>query len=154
MNSTERAYASRLERLKLEGKIANYWFEAHRLPLDDEWTYMPDFLVRTLDGAHEHHEIKAMHGVKERTVGWQGQGKPRFYWAKWRHKPVVFVLAARHRDGSWHLEEFNGQSATITPEERKAGRSGVYALLARNVKASTSIGRSEPRRRSTAQRSG
>jgi hypothetical protein len=153
MNSTERAYAQRLDRLKREGKIEAYQFE--RIPgspgggkcdlyLSSKRAYQPDFFVKRTDGALEIHETKAM--WTERRIGWKGDGHIKFDWAVSLH-PNVFVLAALHKDGSWHLEEYNGESATITPEERKAKRSGVHALVARCGKASSRRGASTRRRR-------
>ena len=152
MNATERAYAQRLERLKHEGKIEAYQFE--RIPgapgggkcdlyLSSKRAYTPDFFVKPTDGALEIHETKAM--WTERRIGWKGDGHIKFDWAVSLH-PNVFVLAARHKDGTWHLEEYNGESATITPEERAAGRTGAHALvagaLARGRRASGGLRRS------------
>lgn len=132
MNATERKYAARLERLKREKKIEFYGFETTPLQLSEKRTYLPDFTVDPSSAARvEFHEVKAM--WTERKVGWKGDGQIKFEWAVSRF-PHVFVLAALHRDGSWHLEEYNGESATITPEERAAGRSGVHALVQRHGK--------------------
>lgn len=144
MNATERKYADRLERLKLEGKIAKYEFECDRLPLGDDCTYSPDFTVEQFDGFREYHEVKSM--WTERKVGWREDAKIKFKWARQRYYVHVLVLAALHKDGSWHLEEYNGESATITPEERAAGRSGVHALAARCGRLSTRRGASTRRR--------
>jgi hypothetical protein len=128
MNATEAAYAQRLRRLKLEGKIHGYRFEWEYIDLSDDCTYTPDFDVIRNDGCIEYHEVKAM--WTGRKVGWREDAKIKFKWAR-NSRTNVFVLAARHKDGTWHLEEYNGQSATITPEERKVKRSGMHALVAK-----------------------
>jgi hypothetical protein len=143
MNGTERAYALRLERLKREGKIEDYRFESDCINLGVRCTYRPDFIVILNDGkGYEIHETKAMWPKRTRRVvagkletkikwrvGWREDAHIKFKWAV-KERTNVFVLAALYAvDGTWHLDEFNGESATITPAERKAKRSGIHSRI-------------------------
>ncbi len=58
MNKTEAAYADYLGILKLAGKILFFEFECVTLKLGKDLRYTPDFMVVTLDGTVEFHEVK------------------------------------------------------------------------------------------------
>lgn len=58
MNKTERAYALHLERLKANGLIRRWYFEAIRFVLAPGTTYTPDFAVIGADGELYFVEVK------------------------------------------------------------------------------------------------
>lgn len=58
MNKLEEAYSKELERLKLEGKVQHYSYEAVKLRLADRTFYTPDFFVVDASGEVEFHETK------------------------------------------------------------------------------------------------
>ena len=58
MNGTEARYAKHLDRRKLLGEIAWYWFEEMKFRLADKTWYCPDFMVMHADGMLELHEVK------------------------------------------------------------------------------------------------
>ena len=64
MNKLERAYADRLELMKADGSIHDFWFEpmrivlAHKTDAARSKTICPDFLVQALDGTLEFHDTK------------------------------------------------------------------------------------------------
>lgn len=151
MNATERKYAARLERLKREGKIVSYEYEGETLLITRKMkrvratVYTPDFVVLLADGRKEYHEVKIV--MSNGRTRCQGAARQKFIDAAAKYEANVFVMAALHQDGkSWRLDEPDNESATITPEERTAGRSGGHALVARCGDASTKRGASTRRR--------
>jgi len=58
MNKSEARYADVLAALRLEGKVAAYWFEAFTFKLAPDTRYTPDFVVMLPDGTLEIHEVK------------------------------------------------------------------------------------------------
>lgn len=66
-SKVEQTYDVHLERKKLNGQILDYWYEGLTLKLEKDVRYTPDYLVMTLDGTLECHEVKA--GMKQKETG-------------------------------------------------------------------------------------
>lgn len=66
-NKTEAAYAAHLDRLRMGGRVAAWWFEPFALVLShgNACRYTPDFLVQRPDGVLEIHEVKGSKKDKE-----------------------------------------------------------------------------------------
>ena len=62
MNKGETRYRDHLDKLKLAGVIRSYQFEAVRLLLGANTTFLPDFFVVTADRLIEFHEVKGRKG--------------------------------------------------------------------------------------------
>jgi len=95
MNKLERAYADRLELLRLGGKIRAWAFDAEKLRLADKTFYSPDFRVVDADGFVEFHEVKGF---------WEDDARVKVKVAASLH-PYQFV-AAQCKRGVWTFERF------------------------------------------------
>ena len=72
MNKTEAAYASHLQGQQLAGFIESYEFENTTFKLAKDVRYTPDFMVVSVDGYVEYHEVKA--GIDKKRKVDDGQG--------------------------------------------------------------------------------
>lgn len=99
MNKTERAYADHLERLKWEGSILWYAFEAMTLKLADDTRYTPDFLVMAATGQLEAHEVKGF---------WKDDARVKIKVAaeKFPFRFIAVKVKAKKDGGGWAYEVF------------------------------------------------
>ncbi len=99
MNSTECAYAERLEILKVQGLVSWFVFESVKLRLADLTFYTPDFAVMLADGTLEMHEVKGF---------WQDDARVKIKVAAEMY-PLVFRAfkpRAKKHGGGWEEEVF------------------------------------------------
>ncbi len=71
MNKWEAAYSLELEARKRAGEIVDWRFESVKLRLADRTWYTPDFMVVTMDGCIEFHEVKGSHWEDDARVKWK-----------------------------------------------------------------------------------
>lgn len=99
MNSTESAYAGRLEALKLSGAILWYKFEGVTFKLAHDTRYTPDFAVMVKSGEMEFHEVKGF---------WRDDAKIKIKVAS-ELFPFRFIAAKKQTKkagGGWAFEVF------------------------------------------------
>jgi hypothetical protein len=99
MNKTEAAYARNLQDRQFAGEIAWYKFEAVKLRLADNTFYSPDFLVLTVDGALEVHEVKGF---------WEEDARVKIKVAASIYPLRFIAVTARSKKfgGGWDVEAF------------------------------------------------
>jgi len=91
MNTLEAAYAKALDGRKLNGEVADWWFESMKFKLADKTWYTPDFIVVLADGTLQIHETK---GFMMEDAAIKLKITSALYWA---HE---VVLITRKR-GTW-----------------------------------------------------
>lgn len=99
MNKTEKAYAERLESLRLIGEVAWYKFEGLKFRLADNTFYTPDFIVMRSSGLLEAHEVKGF---------WQDDARAKIKIAADMY-PLRFIavkVRAKKDGGGFSEEEF------------------------------------------------
>ena len=95
MNTTESAYANRLELFKKAGDIEDYIFEGITFKLADDTRYTPDFLViRKM--CFECHEVKGFFRDDAKVKIKVASAK--FHWFK-------FVLV-KYNKGNWEFTDY------------------------------------------------
>lgn len=108
MNAYEQDYEEHVLKPALaSGQIRAYYFEAVKLVLADNTTYLPDFLVVRSDFALEVHEVKGH---------WEEDARVKFKVAAARF-PFVFRAFTQPTPGTWQEETFTKTAPTLSHEE-------------------------------------
>jgi len=93
MNTTERAYAMKLEAERIDGTITTWRFEPLKFRIGKACFYTPDFEVVTKDGHLEYHEVKGRWmedaRVKIKVAASQYSDR-RFVAVQWKKRVWVF----------------------------------------------------------------
>lgn len=108
-SKAEAEYAQRLELLKRAGEILDWryapanWRLAR--PGKKSW-FRPDFLVVTIIGRIEWHEVKGARKLSSGHTGpfWRGDARPKAYAAAELYPWFRWVIAWKSR-GNWHIED-------------------------------------------------
>jgi hypothetical protein len=104
MNKTEVKYAQHLQREKEAGRISAFWFEAWKIRIADNCTWLPDFVVIDSDGMIEWHDTKAW-WKKANKLGITDDAVVKMK-AVAEIYPQVKVAATWEIDGIWHQRVF------------------------------------------------
>ena len=96
MNKTEAKYAARLELLKRDGDVLEYYYEPVNLKLADKCFYRVDFMVLMADQTIELHEVKGFVITDDSLV------KIKTAAAKFPFKFIMWQLIK----GEWTKREF------------------------------------------------
>ena len=101
MNSTEAAYAKRLERLKLAGEVLWYKFEGIKLRLADNTFLTIDFPVMLADGQLQMHDVKGSKSVFSDDARVKMKLAADIYPFQ-----IIAAYPTDRKFSSWVLEEF------------------------------------------------
>jgi len=104
MNKTEAKYARYLEQEKQAGRIADYWFEAWKIRIADNCTWLPDFVVIDCDGFLSWRDTKVW-WAKAGKVGITEDANVKMKAVAEKY-PQVRVIATWEREDVWHEMEF------------------------------------------------
>lgn len=111
MNGTEAAYASRLELLRLAGKIRAYQFEAVKLRLALRTFLTPDFRVVMTSGAIAFHEVK---GRKGKRYYCREDAMLKLKVAADRYRDCAFFVVWPDGRGGWNSERIKSAEGVET----------------------------------------
>jgi len=127
MNKTELAYSEYLDDLVERGEILGYLFEPIKLRLAPLTYLTPDFLVVSLDGTLDFHEVKAC--MSDGRFLCEDDAKVKIKVAAEMYPMFGFVLCgklSKKTGGGWRFEQV-GTTPSLPPHDRGASDSAIVA---------------------------